>query len=298
MKDASILRNNGVNIEKSLELFGDMETYDETLNDFLAEVDEKLANIKKYKEQGDMANYAILVHSLKSDARYFGFEKLAELAYNHEMESKANNMYYVTDHYDELMAEANKIVTAVKAYKGVIAQPQVQAQAPVMNEQPNLDQVISAHTMVQAAPQLDDKTILVVDDSNVVRSFVSKIFSNDYGVVSANDGAEALALLKTNIEKIECMLLDLNMPNVDGFQVLDYFKDNNLFNKVPVAIITGEGSQDNVKRAYTYPIIDMLQKPFNEVNVKNIVDKLLMVKSMNDEASRGELDGEHSRARM
>ena len=75
-------------------------------------------------------------------------------------------------------------------------------------------------------------------------------------------------------------------------------QDNNLFNKVPVAIITGEGSQDNVKRAYTYPIIDMLQKPFNEVNVKNIVDKLLMVKSMNDEASRGELDGEHSRARM
>ena len=291
MKDVSILKNNGVNIDKSLELFGDMETYDETLNDFLAEVDEKLANIKKYKELGDMANYAILVHSLKSDARYFGFEKLAELAYNHEMESKANNMYYVTDHYDELMTEANRIVNVVKTYKGVattpvaaptqpvISNPTV-AQQPTMNEQP---QAVVPTPSAQPAPQqLDNKTILVVDDSNVVRSFVSKIFSNEYSVVSANDGAEALALIKTNIEKIECMLLDLNMPNVDGFQVLDYFKENNLFNKVPVAIITGEGSQDNVKKAYTYPIIDMLQKPFNEVNVKNIVDKLLMVKSMNN----------------
>ena len=286
MKDINILKNNGVNIDKSLELFGDMETYDETLNDFLAEVDDKLAKIKTYKEQGDMANYAILVHSLKSDARYFGFEKLAELAYNHEMESKANNMYYVTDHYDELMTEANKIVNAVKAYKGLVAVP-----TATVNPTPVVEnQTVAAQPMMQPqqpqvqAPtqQLNEKNILVVDDSNVVRSFVSKIFSNEYGVVSATDGAEALSLLKTNIDKMECMLLDLNMPNVDGFQVLDYFKENNLFNKVPVAIITGEGSQDNVKKAYTYPIIDMLQKPFNEVNVKNIVDKLLMVKSMNN----------------
>ena len=47
-----------------------------------------------------MANYAIQVHSLKSDAKYFGFETLAELAYKHEMESKANNMYFVTDNYE------------------------------------------------------------------------------------------------------------------------------------------------------------------------------------------------------
>ena len=71
------------------------------------------------------------------------------------------------------------------------------------------------------------------------------------------------------------------MPNVDGFAVLDYFKNANLFNRIPVAIITGEGTDENVKRAYTYPIVDMLQKPFNEVNVKNIVDKLIMIHDMN-----------------
>ena len=261
MKDVNILTNNGVNVQKSLELFGDMATYDDTLKDFLSEIDEKLSKIKMYKEHGDMANYAILVHSLKSDSKYFGFEKLAELAYNHEMESKANNMYYVTDHYDELMTEANRILAIVKQYMGVATGTFQQTVKPIV---------------------IKDKTILVVDDSNVVRNFVYKIFNNEYDVLIANDGAEAINILNNNIDdKIVGVLLDLNMPNVDGFEVLDYFKNANLFARIPVAIITGEGTDENIKRAYTYPIVDMLQKPFNEVNVKNIVDKLIMIHNMN-----------------
>jgi len=261
MKDVSILTSNGVNVDKALELFGDMATYDDTLKDFLSEIDTKLANIKKYKETGDMANYAILVHSLKSDSKYFGFEKLAELSYNHEMESKANNMYYITDHYDELMTEANRILSVVKQYMGVQTGTYQQTVKPVI---------------------IKDKNILVVDDSNVVRNFVYKIFNNEYEVLIANDGKEAIDILNSNVDdKIVGVLLDLNMPNVDGFAVLDYFKNANLFNRIPVAIITGEGSEENVKRAYTYPIVDMLQKPFNEVNVKNIVDKLIMIHDMN-----------------
>lgn len=262
MKDVNLLISNGVNIEKSLELFGDMETYNDTLHDFLSEVDGKLAKIKTYKEMADMANYAILVHSLKSDSKYFGFEKLAELAYNHEMESKANNMYYVTDRYDELMTEANRIVSLVKQYMGISTNNQSTVVKPLV---------------------IKDKTILVVDDSNVVRNFVYKIFNSEYDVLIANDGKEALDIIRANVDdKIVGVLLDLNMPNVDGFQVLDFFKQANLFNRIPVAIITGEGTQDNIQKAYQYPIVDMLQKPFNEVNVKNIVDKLIMVHNMNN----------------
>ena len=64
MKDIKILTENGVDVNASLELFGDMETYNETLNDFLESVDKKIADIKKYKESTDMPNYAVLVHSL------------------------------------------------------------------------------------------------------------------------------------------------------------------------------------------------------------------------------------------
>ena len=92
MYDVNILLKAGVNVKNSLELFGDMETYNDTLKSFLEDIDEMISNLTKYKEIADMANYAILVHSLKSDSKYFGFDTLAEISYKHELESKANNI--------------------------------------------------------------------------------------------------------------------------------------------------------------------------------------------------------------
>ena len=118
MKNIDLLKINGIDVDASLEILGDMEMYDETMEDFLSEIDEKLANIKKYKEENDMPNYAILTHSLKSDSKYLGFKTLADLSYQHELASKENNITFVNDNYDSLMAEANKIVTLVKEYLG------------------------------------------------------------------------------------------------------------------------------------------------------------------------------------
>ena len=109
MKNIDFLKNNNVNIDQSLELFGDIETYNETLQEFKDGIDEKLAEITKYYQSEDMPNYAIYVHSLKSDCKYFGFTKLAEMSYEHEMQSKAGNIAFVKENYQNLMDEANKI---------------------------------------------------------------------------------------------------------------------------------------------------------------------------------------------
>ena len=255
MKDVNLLIENGANVKKALELFGDMETYDDTLSTFLSEVPDKLQKIKNYKEVGDMANYAIQVHSLKSDARYFGFEKLAEIAYEHELKSKANDMYFVTEHFDELMTEANRIVNLVKKYMGVGGVTEEEYKKPTNH----------------------DKAILVVDDSNIIRNFILKIFKDDFEVIVANDGKEALDIINDPEKntKIKAMLLDLNMPNVNGFEVLDYFKNNDLFAKYPTSIITGVDDKESIEKTYKYPIIDILLKPFNERDVKKILEKTL-----------------------
>ena len=131
-------------------------------------------------------------------------------------------------------------------------------------------------------PIIDEQTILVVDDSNITRNLIEHVYKDKYKVMMASDGKQAMDIVDVMPEgTIMAILLDLNMPNVDGFEVLDYFKNANLFNRIPVAIITGEGTDENVKRAYTYPIVDMLQKPFNEVNIKTIVNKLIMIHDMN-----------------
>ena len=118
MKDVNVLTNNGVDINSSLEFLGDMDMYDDTLGEFLNGIDAKIEDIKKYKDASDMPNYAIQVHSLKSDAKYLGFTKLAELSYDHQLKSQDNDADYVNEHYDELIKEANRITSLVKEYLG------------------------------------------------------------------------------------------------------------------------------------------------------------------------------------
>ena len=251
MKDVNLLINNGVDVNASLELFGDIDTYNETLEDFLNTVDEKIGNMTKYKEESDMKNYAILVHSLKSDARYLGFTKLAELSYNHEMQSKANNDIYVYDNYDELINETNRIIDLVREYLG--------------KEKLTRENGVNEKHL--------DKKILVVDDSDIIRNLLKKMFNDEYEIITADDGQEALDIISKNNDLFG-VLLDLNMPNVNGFAVLDYFRQNSLFSKIPVAIITRDDSKETIEKAFTYTIVDVLSKPFNEMNVRRVITSM------------------------
>ena len=118
MRDVSILTDNGVNLEGALEFLGDLSFYDETLEAFLMENESRLPNIEKYRKEQKMDDYAILVHALKSDSKYLGFTKLAEIAYKHELASKANNVDEVNKKYDLLLNEVNRITEIAKKYLG------------------------------------------------------------------------------------------------------------------------------------------------------------------------------------
>lgn len=261
MKDTNFLTANGVDLNKSLELFGDMETYNATLPDFLSGIKEKVEQLKTYKASADMQNYAIIVHSLKSDARYFGFMTLGDMAYQHEMQSKANDVNFVYANFDSLMLEVARVIKIVNMYLG---------------EEDSSDSIISSPTTT-----VKDKKILVVDDSNVVISFVQKIFSNEYEVITATDGQQAISLIEADKDnQIACVLLDIYMPNVNGFGVLEYFKSHNLFLKIPVSVITGAYTQEVIGMVKQYGIIDLLAKPFNETNVKDVVTRTINAKEI------------------
>ena len=122
----------------------------------------------------------------------------------------------------------------------------------------------------------NEDCIIVVDDSNIIRNFIQKIFDNKYKVIAISDGEEAISTVdNTPHELIQCIFLDLNMPGVDGFQVLEHFKSNNVFKDIPVSIITGSGDSETVKRAFSYPIIDMIQKPFDEKKIRDVAEKTI-----------------------
>ena len=118
MKNVEFLKQNEIDVEHGLELLGDMEMYDETLEDFLTESEDRIPKMEEYKNNKDMANYAILVHAMKSDSKYLGFTKLANLSYEHELKSKDNDLDYVDKNYDTLIKETNRIINVIKIYLG------------------------------------------------------------------------------------------------------------------------------------------------------------------------------------
>ena len=113
------LIQNGVDANKGISNMMDIETYNEIMDDFYNGLDEELAKINNFKNMGDMPNYAILVHALKSNARSFGFDKLGEIAYAHEMKSKENYINYVNEHYKELIDEALRVKQIIQTYKSL-----------------------------------------------------------------------------------------------------------------------------------------------------------------------------------
>jgi HPt (histidine-containing phosphotransfer) domain-containing protein len=118
MKELKFLQEKGIDTDSAIEILGDIDMYNDTLADFLTECDTRLPNIEKYKDSNDMENYAILVHALKGDSKYLGFTKLAELSYNHQIESQNGNIDYINSHYNELIEETKRIIDIVKEYLG------------------------------------------------------------------------------------------------------------------------------------------------------------------------------------
>ena len=133
-------------------------------------------------------------------------------------------------------------------------------------------------------------TLLIVDDDMITRNLLKKIFIDQYNIVMATNGEEAISILEDNSNRnmfesrdnIVGIFLDLVMPKMDGFGVLDYLNRNNYLSKIPVAIISGDYSKETRDRVYGYHIADMLEKPFNTEIIKHRVNNLVnLYKSSN-----------------
>lgn len=103
--------------------------------------------------------------------------------------------------------------------------------------------------------------ILVVDDEEINRSVLLGLFQDDYEVLEAENGEEAIKQIENN-KNIVLILLDIVMPVMGGFGVLDYMKKQEMLMQIPVILITGETVLDSDDQAYAYGVADVMHKPF------------------------------------
>lgn len=116
----NFLIQNGVNVDKGIENTMDFETYNEILLEFCETFPQEVNKFNAFKVQGDMVNYEIIVHALKSNCRTLGFMNTGEMFYQHELASKQNDINYVNQHYDELINEVNRVYKILTNYKAMV----------------------------------------------------------------------------------------------------------------------------------------------------------------------------------
>lgn len=105
--------------------------------------------------------------------------------------------------------------------------------------------------------------VLVVDDVFINREILNEILKDSYDILEAEDGKAALDILEQENNKIAAILLDLLMPVMDGFQVLEELNNRKLVEKIPVLVISGENSTQNEQRCFELGVADFIGKPFN-----------------------------------
>lgn len=126
---------------------------------------------------------------------------------------------------------------------------------------------ISTKGRIIATHDENRETILIVDDSAMNRMLLSDILSDTYNIIEAEDGEQAIAILQQHASEISIVVLDMVMPKVDGFGVLEAMNENRWIQFLPVVSISTESSPEFVERAYSLGVTDFINRPFDELIV-------------------------------
>lgn len=121
---------------------------------------------------------------------------------------------------------------------------------------------------------MERQTILIVDDAEMNRMMLSDMLGDQYDYVEAADGREALRILEKNVS-IDLILLDINMPEMNGFEVLEEMNRYHWIQEVPVIMITAEESVESMEHAYSLGVTDYIPRPFIVYIVRRRVENTL-----------------------
>lgn len=116
--------------------------------------------------------------------------------------------------------------------------------------------------------------ILVVDDSPTIRKFISIALKvKGFEIISAGDGMEALELLPN--DSVDLVITDLNMPNIDGFNLIERIRTNENYQNTPIIVMSNLSDSEDIQRAMNLGANSYLIKPFDQNNITKEVAKYL-----------------------
>ncbi|MCL2398176.1 MAG: response regulator [Defluviitaleaceae bacterium] len=117
------------------------------------------------------------------------------------------------------------------------------------------------------------KRVLMIDDTEAYLLILNDILKDDYDTIIAKNGADGLELI--NMIMPDLIILDLIMPDLSGYDVLKTIKANETLKAIPVILITGKDSKEDMEKGYELGATNYIRKPFDSFTVKEVVDSII-----------------------
>ncbi len=121
------------------------------------------------------------------------------------------------------------------------------------------------------------RKVLIIDDSELNRGILAEMLCDEYEVLEACNGREGISIIQKYYSEISIVLLDLVMPDVDGFGVLEYMNNAELIQDLPVITISSESNPDTMHRSFELGSTDYITRPYDEFIVKNRIQNTIML---------------------
>lgn len=115
----------------------------------------------------------------------------------------------------------------------------------------------------------------MVDDKGINRYMLGDIFREEYEIVEASGGQMAIDIMESDARSLAVVMLDIIMPVINGFGVLEYMKKKGLLERLPVVIVTDDDSEETSDRAFEYKVADLVVKPFEPRIIKRRVQNII-----------------------
>ena len=125
------------------------------------------------------------------------------------------------------------------------------------------------------ASAVEKQSILIIDDSEMNRELLKAILEDDYNIYDAENGKVGVSLIEKYRQNLSLILLDLVMPEMDGFEVLNYLNQKQILDTLPVIIISSDTGNDSIKRTYELGASDYIRRPFDAEVVRKRVSNII-----------------------
>jgi response regulator RpfG family c-di-GMP phosphodiesterase/signal transduction histidine kinase len=258
--------NDVVNTEVGLTYCaGSPEFYQEIIQSYLE--NDKRAELDRAYEAKDWDSYRIHAHSLKSTSLTIGAEKLSEEAKGLEFAVKEDRLDYIPLHHRDVMDMYSELLE-------------------------KLEHIVSGEKAVEAdsgaAESEDTAHIMVIDDDPVSLNVARKMLEDEYRITTIESVHTAIDFLEQakHNELPALVLLDIRMPEMNGFEVLHWMLGREKLSEIPVIFLTGDEDRDSEIRGFKEGAMDFIRKPFVVDIMKQRIERILQLKTLQKNLQR------------